>query len=409
MSLGLRLHEAGFSGPIRRVLIHALFIGLALSISDILTPFYLVSLGYSTSEVGLFSTVARIAGMVSAIPLGRMVDRIGPQAALQIAISGSAVSWALLLIAPTLELMLAAQFLIGGLFLLIFSAATPLLAGLTTGEQRSQIYAVNEFMYVFVGLVGSAFGGALPGLLTQTFGLTAGSPLVYRLSLGSGVVLLLVSLLPVLSRLRGPEVRQSGPTATAAVQRSITVTRMIRLGLASLLIGLSSGTIIPFQGLFLREQFALSDATIGLIVSATSLSAGIGALGGATLVRRIGLKRGAAVLRMLVAPAILLLIVPQLSLVVLGFIIRAGFISASVPQGDAFVMSQAPAHQRGRVVSITSLMWSGGWAISSLLAGYAAPIFGYGPQFAIALVLALASGLAVWTLREHTETQGAHV
>jgi MFS family permease len=406
MAFGVRLAKAGFSGPVRRVLLHALFIGLAFSISEILMPFYLVSLGYSTSEVGLFSTVARIAGMVSAIPLGRMVDRIGPQKALQGAVVGVVIGWGLLLSAPTLTLMLAAQFVIGVTGLLIFSASIPLMAGLSQREQRSQIFAVAEFTYVFVGLLGSAVGGALPGWIAPLVGDSAVSPAVYRLSIGVAALLFIVALLPIVARLRMLEATNAAGVDDGAPQLSLPLRRMLRIGLASVLIGLSSGTIIPFQGLFLREQFALSDANVGLILSITSLSGGIGALAGAAVVRRLGLRRGAGLLRMLVAPAIVLMLVPQLSVVVVGFVLRAGFISASVPQGDAFVMSQTPAHQRGRMVSITSLLWSGGWAVSSLIAGYAAPLFGYGPQFTLALLLAFGSGIAYWTLREHSEPKG---
>jgi MFS family permease len=399
MALQLRFNEAGFSGPVRRVFTHAVLVGIGLSITEILMPFYLVSLGYTTSEVGLFSTVARLAGMLSALPLGRMVDRIGPQRALQIAVTGSSTGWALLLLAPTLPLMLAAQFVIGMLGLLVFTTATPLLASLSERRHRSQIFAVNEFMYVFVGLIGSAIGGALPAWIALLAAESATSPTAYRLSLAIGALIFAAALLPVLAQLRGPveqieHVRADEPTA------ALPLRRMLHLALGAHLIGLSSGMVVPFQGLFLREQFGVSDATVGLIVSATALSAGVGALTGAAVVRRIGIRRGAGYLRMMMAPALAMLLIPNLSFVVAGLILRAGFISASVPQADAMVISQTPARQRGRMAAVSSLLWSGGWAVSSLAAGYAAPQFGYGPQFAVAMVLGLLSGLAYLSIRE---------
>jgi MFS family permease len=398
-----QLTAAGFTAPVRRVLTHSIFVGLSLSVSELLLPFYLASLGYSTAEVGLFSTVARGAGMVSAIPLGQVIDRIGPQRSLRIGLAGYGAGWLLLLAAPNLPLMLAAQFLLGCLFLLAMSSAAPLMAALISDRQRSQVFAANEFMYVFVGLVGNTVAGQLPGWFAQISNQAPGDPAVYRLALACTTVLVWTALIPLIGRLRAAAAAAGTPTAaaTALDESTISMRRMLRMALAAVFMGLSSGTVIPFQGLYLRETFGYSDSIVGVIIAACSLGAGIGALSGPLLVRRLGLRRGAGALRLAVAGGLALLLIPQPAAATAGFVLRAAFISASVAQSDALIIGMTPKRQRGRMMSILSLMWSAGWAVSSLAAGRLAPLIGFAPIFGWALICAIGSGISLWTLRSN--------
>jgi MFS family permease len=400
MSIAQRVVAAGFSASVRRVLLHALFVGLALSVTDILLPFYLISLGYSTAEVGVFSTISRFAGMLTALPLGRLTDRMGPQNALRLGLIASAVSWLLMLLAPTLPLMMMAQFLIGSGLFLIFGSSTPLMSLLVEERQRSQVFAVNEFMYVFLGLIGSALGGALPGLVAAIGGLPVGSAAAYRLALMIGASLLLVATLPLIGKLQGNAHGGAGGAAALPEMAPVSGWRLVRLGLPSLFFGLTAGAVLPFQGLFLRETFALSDADVGLILAAASFAGGIGALSSPLVVRALGQRQGASLLRMLLGVGIALLLLPLLPGVVLGLMLRSFFFSASVPQGHALLLGLTPPQQRGRLSSVMSLQWATGWATASLLSGWINPQFGFLPGFAAAAVFAVCSALSMYTLRD---------
>ena len=59
-----------------RVLMHSVLVGLGMSFFDVLFNFFLVSQGYATDTIGLLSTVARIAGLIVGIPVGRLIDRV---------------------------------------------------------------------------------------------------------------------------------------------------------------------------------------------------------------------------------------------------------------------------------------------------------------------------------------------
>jgi MFS family permease len=405
MAFGMRRGDGeGFGLSVWRVLIHSLIIGLALSIAEILFAFYVVSVGFTESEVGLLSTVLRFSGMVAAIPIGLLIDRIGSQRAIQIGAFGYAAGWLILLQVPTLPVLALSQFLVGVFYLLATTAVTPLLAQLAPERLRPSVFGFNAFMIMAIGFVGSASGGTLPLLASRVLGVDPQAPDAYRLALSSVVVLGLIAVVPVLGSLAARVARTSTgqPVLHAAEnQPTISQMRMYRFGLPSLFMGMGGGAIVPFSALFYRETFDLTDATVGVILSMVALGSGVGALSGARISRMIGLQRSAAWLRAIAGPATFMMAVPFLPVAIVGAVLRGLFISGSWPQNDALIVSNTPHAQRGQTMSITSLLWSGGWALSSLVNGWVIPHYGFLPGIIASGLLFVLSGYLIGTIRLH--------
>ncbi len=395
----LRLSLAGIPAAVWRILAHSFLYGFALSIADILFNFYLVSQGYTVNDVGLLSMVSRAAGMVMGLPIGWLIDRLGPQRAMIAGVVGYALGWVALLQAPALPWLIVAQFVVGACYLLAATAVTPLLALVTIEAQRPLVFGMNASATLMVGLLGSVVGGVLPLLAAGIIAVDPQSTPAYRLALTTVIGLSIVALLPVLTHL--PVATASGEDSGAVVD---TPTRcswltLIWMSTPSLLLGIGGGAILPFQNLFLRDQFDLNDASVGLVLALAAVGGGIGALVGAPVVRRIGLQRGAAWLRLGAAPAMLLMLTPWLPLAIIGLFARGFFIAASYPMNDALVMGATTPAQRGLAMSLMSLLWAGGWAVSAVIWGWVAPVFGYGPQIVAAAIAYTLSALVIWNLR----------
>src|SRR5438093_658658 len=134
----------------------------------------------------------------------------------------------------------------------------------------------------------------------------------------AGVALGLAAALPVLSGV--PEhSRDAAATSAAPLHARLSSRRLLRFALPALLLGIGSGAILPFQNLFFRQQFGLSDAAVGAVLAATALVMGLGAVIGAPVSARLGLQRAAATLRIGAVPAILLMLIPTLLTATLGF------------------------------------------------------------------------------------------
>ncbi|WP_298816472.1 sugar MFS transporter [uncultured Chloroflexus sp.] len=394
-----RLSLARIPIAVWRILFHSFLYGFALSIADILFNFYLVSQGYTVNDVGLLSMVSRAAGMLMGLPIGWLIDRLGPQKAMIAGVVGYALGWVALLQAPVLLWLIVAQFVVGACYLLAATAVTPLLAQVTSEAQRPFVFGMNASATLVVGLLGSAVGGVLPTLAAGIVAVDPQSTTAYRLALTTVIGLSVVALLPVLTRIPVAIESSGAQSADLAVPSRHSWSMLIWLAMPSFLLGIGGGAILPFQNLFFRDQFGLSDASVGMALAVASVGGGIGALVGAPVVRRIGLQRGAALLRLGATPAMLLMLTPWLPLAIIGFFARGFFVAASYPMNDALVMGATPPSQRGLAMSLMSLLWAGGWAVSAVIWGWVAPMFGYWPQIVAAAMAYALSALTILSLR----------
>jgi MFS family permease len=388
-----------FPRPVWRILLHSLIFGMALSIADLLFNFYLVSLGYAADTAGLLSTVSRAAGMITGLPVGILVDRLNPQRALLLGLVVYSLGMAGLLLSERLIALVIAQFVVGASYIMVSTAVVPLLTIVTPTRLRSTVFGWNASAILVVGLVGSATAGLLPTFAAVLVGTGPQTTLAYRLALTTTVVLGVLAMLPLFGSLPAAPGDQESVAEAANAAERLPTRRLVRFGLAAFLLGIGGGAILPFQNLFLRQTFGLDDAAVGVILAWVALG-GLGALIGAPVTNRLGLRRGAALLRLCAVPAVLLMMLPFLWPAVLGLMLRSVFISASYPQNDALVMQATPISQRGLAISLISVLWSGGWAITSLISGWAQLQWGFTPVFLVVAVAYVLSAIAIVTMPE---------
>lgn len=388
---------------IRRILLHSLLFGLSLSIGDLLFNFYLVSLGYGKDTVGLLSTVFRFAAVLAGVPIGMLIDRAGPQRSIQIGLLVFALGWSMQLMMTKLWALMLSQTIIGMAQILTMTAVVPLLTSVTDDERRPAVFGLNASSGMVIGLLGGTFGGILPSIAASFVHADPKSTLAYRLALITVVALGVVAILPVLRLI--PAIERNRATQVANDAPALTIRMLIHFAIPAFMLGIGAGAFLPFQNLFFREQFQLSDAFVGSILAWGSLSMGLGAMSGSLFSRRLGLKRASALLRVLATPAILVMLLPILPVAVLGFFLRGAFIGASFPLSDALIMRITPPSQRGTAVSLTSVMWSLGWALTSLISGWSLQRYGFTSALIVGAVSYIISALAILAIPDHPQKQ----
>jgi len=136
-----------------RMLIHSMLVGLGMSFFDVLFNFFLVSQGYATDTIGLLSTVARIAGLITGIPIGRFIDKVGARRALIAAVVLYVIALIVVIFAPNRLVLMSGQFLVGCAFAMLFAAMFPLLSLVTPHAQQPTVFGFNEAALNMVGLV----------------------------------------------------------------------------------------------------------------------------------------------------------------------------------------------------------------------------------------------------------------
>jgi len=395
----LRDSAARIPPPARRVLLHSGFWGLGVSIADLLFNFYLVSLGYGNDTVGIFATLMRLAGVIAGLPIGLAIDRLGPRNAILLGASLYTTGWAVLIAVPALPIMLAAQFVVGACHMMTVTATVPLLSLVVSADRRAAIFGFNASAGLIVGLLGSAVAGILPALAGEVLMVGPQATEAYRLALTSVVALSVLAIIPITRGLPQRSRDEPGVHSRRATTDQLPVWLILRYALPAFLLGIAGGALLPFQNLYFRQEFALDDAQVGLVLAVTSLVMGLGAAFSGALAHRLGLKRAAWSLRTLAAPAMALMIIPALPFALIGFLVRGFFVASSYPINDALVMQMTPSQQRGAMMSVTSILWSLGWATSAAVSGMTQDAVGFTPAIIASCIAFVLSGLTIYTYR----------
>ncbi|NBU64097.1 MAG: MFS transporter [Chloroflexia bacterium] len=325
------------------------------------------------------NSLFRIAGFVFGIPLGMLIDRRGALRILFFGISIYAVGWALLLTWSDIRIIAPVYFLIGAANIATYTAIIPLLSSVIEPQQRATLFGINAGATVAVGFVGSLFGGALPGLVAPLLNVSATDSLAYRVALFSVTIIGLIAIVPLLGVHAAVTKQQSDGrlAVSTADQTAIPFLRIMGFASQSLLLGVAGGLVVPFQNLFYRQQFQLDDATVGMVLALSAFAMGFGSTIGGMMAKRFGLRRATALSRLLSAPTLLLMLVPSLWVSCLAYFLSRIMVGITFPLADALVMQSVPIKQRGTSTSLSSMLWSLGWAGTAYLSGFIQRDYGF--------------------------------
>lgn len=379
-----RAFVAGGSPAVYRILLHGMLFGMSFSIGDMLFNFYLHSLGYDNAVAGQLQSVFRLAGVIFGVPIGMIIDRVGAQRMLYVGITTYAVSWLILLligdlpiatpfgaIAP-LTLITVVYFIIGAANMTTYTAVVPLLSTIIEPQQRAAMFGINASASTMIGFVGSIVAGLLPGWVGGILGVDATSEPAYRTALFCVCFFGLMAILPLMGIKKAAQ-RMSKQTIHADDTPPpvlVPYWRLILFGTPSIFFGIAGGMFVPFQNLYFRQEFNAGDGLVGLSVALGSLAMGIGSIMGGPLSQRIGVRRATAVSRLLAAPLMFVMLIPQFVVVSAAYDINRALVGLTFPLFSALMMQSVPLQQRGTATSMSSMMWSLGWAGASILSGY---------------------------------------
>jgi MFS family permease len=366
--------------------------GFQLSISALTLNYYVHSLGYQPDFIGVFSAVPALGALISAVPVGILADRIGRKPVL-------------LLTAVLTPLFLAACALVTSSYLLLFCAFMqgivstaywvtnlPLLTESTTERQRVGVFALNSFLLLGVGSLGSLLGGAIPEIMANILHVSAASTIALRWGVLAAAIFTFVFGLP-LWFLREPErttadkatdkatkaalkesVRNSGPLAEAVLHEKrerLPVALFVKLLMPDLLFTMGEGAVVALMQLFFILRFNLLPGPLGIIFTISGLAGGIFSLTAPLFVKRWSKLRVITTVQYLTAPLMVLIgFAPTLPLAIAGEYTRSFMRTLIEPIYAAFAMEQVSDRHRATLSGFYSVTWSIGFSIGPSIGGW---------------------------------------
>jgi MFS family permease len=395
-----------YSRNVNLILLYTLGKGFQIFIAQVTTNLYVFSLGYSKDFIGLFAAMPAIAALFAGIPLGFLADRIGRKPLLLISGLLNPLALVAVGLSTSIPMLLIASFLNGVFGSAYWVTILPILTESTREDEHVGVLAINSFLLLGVGAIGSLIGGLIPELVSVVIQQPALSPIPLRFGLLAAALVTFLPVLPLFtldalpsSRTRTevappPASDMSSATvepvpqhAPERMERKALVVLFVKLLLPDMLATTGEGTVVGLLQLYFVIQFNMQPGSLGALFTLAGLIGGATALNAPRIVRRWGKIRTATTMQYLSAPAMLLTgFAPVLPLAAAGEFSRIVLRGLFDPTYASFTMDQVSSRYRATLSGFYSVTWSLGFAIGPTLAGWLFQHVGPTPVFVVGAI-----------------------
>lgn len=355
--------------PLRLAAVVAFFLYIGVFMRIPILPLFAKSLGASTLEVGLITSLFMVIAAVLAIPLGSLSDRLGRRRLIVFGLTLSSATSFLLFFTKTPGQIMAVYALAG----LGVASFAPAMASFLGDVTRRSRMARAYGWYTTAMQIGMAAGPAIGGFTAEK----ADYAVTFLVS-GAVISLPLLVALLFLPNIGEPEPRAS----LNHISKSIAVLRENRgvqaCWLAVFSIAFSFGAFMPFFPLYARE-IGLTAASIGLLFTVQSLFNAVARIPAGYLSDRLGTREPFVMVGMLIFGASIAFLIFSTSVYMLTvFVSLMGLAMGVTTMALSTSLAESVKRvNRGVAMGGFSTALYGGFAISAAATGWIISIGGY--------------------------------
>jgi len=349
--------------------------GFQLTISTLTINYYAHSLGYRPDFIGLLSAMPALGSLVSAVPSGVLADRLGRKPVLVATAILTPLFLAGIGLVTSAPLLLICAFMQGVVSSAYWVTNIPLLTESTTERQRVGVLALNSFLLLGVGSLGSLLGGAIPEFVASILHVSAASTIPLRWGVLSAALFTLIFGLPLwlLSEPRRAVSAASTKTISGQlkVKEKLPVVLFVQLLVPDLLFTMGEGAVVALIQLYFVLRFHLLPGSLGIIFTFSGLLGGLFSLTAPLFVHRWSKLRIITTVQYLSAPLMILIgFAPTLPLAIGGEYARSFMRTLIEPVYAAFAMERVSDRYRATLSGFYSVTWSVGFSIGPTIAGW---------------------------------------
>ncbi|MDW8058911.1 MAG: MFS transporter [Thermomicrobium sp.] len=396
---------------VRLFLLYALSSNIVLGAFALLYNLYLTQLGYQEDFIGMVNSLATGSLALSAIVSGRLLQHRGSWWCLTYGTLLYLLTSVTVAFAERPVAVVATMVLQGIATTFLFVPLMPFVIDHTPPRRREEVAALALSLTSVSATIGSLVAGWIPYALHRLAGLPNPGAVTFRIALLASIVLGSLCLLPLFA-MHDAKARPSEPNRSATgtmptvTGRRATRRYFVAFVLAGGLLSLGNGAVVPFFNVYFAG-LGLPTRVIGIIFAVSSLVGALCGLLAPAVARRLGPLRAVTVIRSVpVLFFALLLVWPTVATAVTAFLVRTISISMAWPIDSTLIAELLPAAVRGDAFGFRSAAWNVGFALASLLGGYAIVRYGYGPVFAAYVVFCTAAVL--YTAARLSDHPAAH-
>ncbi|HEX7737077.1 MAG TPA: MFS transporter [Ktedonobacteraceae bacterium] len=393
--------------------------GFQLSISALTLNYYIHSLGYQPEFIGLFSAMPAIGSLISAVPVGRLADRIGRKPVLLLTAMLTPLCLAITAIVTSAPLLLAFGLLQGLVSTAYWVTNLPLLVESSTEKQRVGVLALNSFLLLGIGALGNLLGGAIPEYIAGVLHVSAASAVPLRWGVFAAALFTFVFGLPLwflreprrgarnqpelpavvagpagetttelafvadvditqgaaVAQDEGEGARETSsaviPSAAQPEQERWPVLLFLQLLIPDLVFTMGEGAVVALIQIYFVLRFHLLPGPLGVIFTISGLAGGIFSLTAPLFVKRWSKLRLVTTVQYLSAPLMVLIgLSPNLPFAIAGEYSRSFMRTLIEPVYAAFAMERISDKYRATLSGCYAVTWSIGFSIGPTIGGW---------------------------------------
>ncbi|HOM67229.1 MAG: MFS transporter [Brevefilum fermentans] len=371
-----------FSPNARIYLISIIIYGAGFGIHRILFNFFLRSLGYDETFMGLLSTVNSMTVLISALPMGYLADRLGRKSTLVLAVLLTGASIIFMVGFPSTGILIVTNILMGIGSSLGAVVSGPFMMENSGEEERTYLFSMQSGLQMAANSAGDWLGGYLPSWFGKIFNVSPVSSTAYAWAIGMAGALVISTVIPRLALRGDKEIHESraafAPIAFGRKHPGL----LAKLLLPMFVTSIGAGLIMPFMNIFFSNVHQQPDPVIGALMAWGSLAMGVGLILAPAFADRYGKIRVVVFSQAISIPFLIILgFSPMFWMSAGAYFVRLTLMNMSTPVYQTFVMEQVEADSRAMVASLNSMVNSFGRAFSPVLSGWMQVNYGFGPPF----------------------------
>ena len=371
-----------FSPNARIYLISIIIYGAGFGIHRILFNFFLRSLGYDETFMGLLSTVNSMTVLISALPMGYLADRLGRKSTLVLAVLLTGASIIFMVGFPSTGILIVTNILMGIGSSLGAVVSGPFMMENSGEEERTYLFSMQSGLQMAANSAGDWLGGYLPSWFGKIFNVSPVSSTAYAWAIGMAGALVISTVIPRLALRGDKEIHESraafAPIAFGRKHPGL----LAKLLLPMFVTSIGAGLIMPFMNIFFSNVHQQPDPVIGALMAWGSLAMGVGLILAPAFADRYGKIRVVVFSQAISIPFLIILgFSPMFWMSAGAYFVRLTLMNMSTPVYQTLVMEQVEADSRAMVASLNSMVNSFGRAFSPVLSGWMQVNYGFGPPF----------------------------
>lgn len=380
-----------FHPDARRFLVLSFLLAFAGNIFSLIFNLYILELGYTRDFLGTLGAIPGLTIAALAIPLALFCSGFSARRNILAALALSLAAMAGLSLAGGRSALMFFSVLSGAAGALMAITALPLMASLTSDEDRQRLFSAQYASSMIAAFLGNLASGWLTALWSAVFYGGAETAGAYRLTLLTACFMLLAAAPFALKMGTEPRCKAANRASTFS---GLAIGTALLVLAPQLLVAFGAGMIIPYLNIFFKAAFDLPVAGLGYCMALMQLAMAAGAMIGPWTVRRLGRVRTLITFQALSIPFLAAmgfsgLLLPTL----LAAFARTMLMNAGWPIYSVFMLDHFPTAQHQGISALYTTLWNLSNSAGARLSGRLQMDFGFTLPFLITITCYCAATL----------------